>query len=56
MGVYKGLTKTTGIYKVVGQVGFVQVFNIRRQKAELAGVGRVKGDPRKIDVDCPKLS
>ena len=34
MGVYKDSTGTTGIYKVVGQVGFVRVGKIRGQGAE----------------------
>ena len=44
------------MYKVIGQVGFVQVGKIRRQKAELAGVGRAEADPRETIVGFPKPS
>ena len=42
MGVYIGYLKITGIYKVVGQVGFVRVDRIRRQKTELVGSEELK--------------
>ena len=44
------------MYNVVGQVGFVRVGKIRRQKAEPTGVGRAEADPRKTVVGCPKPS
>ena len=37
MGLYKGWTEITGIYKIIGQVGFIWVGKIQRQKTEPAG-------------------
>ena len=37
-----GLFEITGIYKVVRQVGFVQVGRIRRQRTELVGSEELK--------------
>ena len=56
MGVYMGKTKTTSIYKVIGEVSFIRVGEIQRQKTEPAEVGRVEDDPRKTVVGCPKPS
>ena len=36
MGVYMGYTEITGIYKIIGHIGFVRVGKIRRQKTESA--------------------
>ena len=41
-----GLSEITGIYNVVGQVGFVQVSGIRRQKTELVGSEELKPIPK----------
>ena len=37
-----GLSEITGIYKVIGQIGFVRVSKIRRQKTEPAGSEELK--------------
>ena len=37
MGIYKGWTEITAIYKIIGEVGFVWVGKIRREKTEPAG-------------------
>ena len=44
------------MYKVVGQVGFVRVGKIQRQKAETAVVGGAEAGPRETVVGCPKPS
>ena len=44
------------MYKVIRQVSFVRIGEIRRQKTEPTGVGRAKVDPRKTVVGCLKPS
>mgnify|MGYP007069647550 FL=1 len=51
LGVYKSLTETKSIYKVIVQVGFILIGKIRKQKAEPTRVGRPEADPRKVEVD-----
>ena len=54
-----GISENTGIYKVVGQIGFVRVGRVRRQKTELVGSEELKpivNEPMSVVRNHPALS